>query len=75
MDDDFGRTGLNQVFNEVESQGVCIAFKELLPTVKSQEIFQRLGEAFCFHYMFYICCLKLFEVSIFFYNISEEDIF
>ena len=43
VDDDFGRAGVNQFLHEVESKGVCIAFHELLPKVKSQETFQQLG--------------------------------
>ena len=53
VDDDFGRAGINQIISEVESKGVCIAFRELLPKVKSQETFQQLGK-FSFHYLFYI---------------------
>ena len=44
VDDDFGRTGLNQILNEVERKGVCIAFSELLPKVKSQENIHQLGK-------------------------------
>ena len=53
VDDDFGRTGLNQILNEVERKGVCIAFSELLPKVKSQENIHQLGK-FSFLYLFSI---------------------
>ena len=59
VDDDFGRTGLNQILNEIESKGVCIAFRELLPTVKSREIFQKFGMV-CFHSLFIISCVNVF---------------
>ena len=68
VDDDFGRTGLNQILNEVESKGVCIAFRELFPKVKSQETFQQLGK-FSFHYLFYI----LLKILVFTYLSSTAS--
>ena len=57
VDDDFGRTGLNQILNEIESKGVCIAFHELLPKVKSPKTFEQLGKV-CFCYLSYISLQK-----------------
>ena len=66
VDDDFGRNGLNQILNEVERNGVCVAFHELLPTVKSPKTFQQLGKV-CFYHLFYIRHAKnLVFISIFF---------
>uniref|UniRef100_A0A8C4PYG2 G-protein coupled receptors family 3 profile domain-containing protein n=1 Tax=Eptatretus burgeri TaxID=7764 RepID=A0A8C4PYG2_EPTBU len=41
VDDDFGRTGINQILNTIETNGGCIAFNELLPKVKNEEKIQQ----------------------------------
>ena len=48
VDDDYGRPAAAQFVEEVEQNGVCIAFQEVLPQIKDAEAIFLLGEFFFF---------------------------
>uniref|UniRef100_A0A8C4QM07 Vomeronasal 2, receptor 1 n=1 Tax=Eptatretus burgeri TaxID=7764 RepID=A0A8C4QM07_EPTBU len=43
VNDDFGRSGVAQFIAEAEDNGVCLAFREILPKVRSDLLIQNLG--------------------------------
>ena len=49
VDDDYGRPASAQFVEEVEQNGVCIAFREVLPQIKDPEAIFLLGKMFLYN--------------------------